>query len=104
MVVNVSPAYENPDAFAKGLARPKFKMEKVVTDTITIFDNIPLRDTEGDPGELPEAVAVIVVDYDGVNPGSLVTGPLAPQAESHINYDNFIQRICRIYGERFTGQ
>jgi hypothetical protein len=26
---------------------------------------------------------VIVVDYDGVNPGSLVTGPLAPQIESY---------------------
>ena len=102
VVVNVSPAYENPDAFAKGLLRPKFKMEKVVADTIAIFDNIPLRDTAGDPSELPEAVAVIVVDYDGVNPGSLVIGPLAPQTESHIHYDNFIRRICRIYGERFN--
>lgn len=103
VVVNVSPAYENPDAFAKGLLRPKFKMERVVADTIAIFDNIPLRDTAGDPNELPEAVAVIVVDYDGVNPGSLVTGQMAPQIESHINYDNFIRRICRIYGERFSG-
>lgn len=104
VVVNVSPAYENPDAFAKGLLRPKFRMEKVVADTIAIFDNIPLRDTVDDPNELPEAVAVIVVDYDGVNSGSLVTGPLAPQAESHINYDSFIGRICRIYGERFNAR
>jgi hypothetical protein len=102
VVVNVSPAYENPDAFAKGLVRPKFKMEKVVADTIAIFDNIPLRDTPDDPNELPEAVAVMVVDYDGVNRASLVTGPLAPNAESHINYERFIQRICRVYGERFS--
>ncbi len=104
VVVNVSPAYENPDAFAKGLLRPKFKMEKVVADTIAIFDKIPLRNTEDDSNELPEAVAVIVVDYDGVNPAKLVGGPLAPQIASKINYDSFIRRICEIYGKRFNGE
>jgi hypothetical protein len=104
VVVNVSPAYENPDAFAKGLLRPKFKMEKVVADTIAIFDKIPLRDTIDDPNELPEAVAVIVVDYDGVNAAKLVSGPLAPQVESNIHYDRFIRRVCEIYGRRFNGR
>jgi len=103
LVVNVSPAYENPDAFAKGLARPRFKMEKVVADTIAIFDKIPLRNTIDDPNELPEAVAVVVVDYDGVNAAKLVSGPLAPQIGSNINYDSFIGRICEIYGRRFNG-
>ncbi len=102
VVVNVSPAYENPDAFAKGLLRPKFKMEKVVADTIAIFDKIPLRDTLEDPNELPEAVSVIVVDYDGVSPAQLVSGALAPQTGSNINYDGFIRRICEIYGTRFN--
>jgi hypothetical protein len=102
VVVNVSPAYENPDAFAKGLLRPKFRMEKVVADTIAIFDKIPLRDTVDDPNELPEAVSVIVVDYDGVNPAKLVSGPLAPQIGSNINYEGFIRRICEIYGTRFN--
>jgi hypothetical protein len=104
VVVNASPAYENPDAFAKGLLRPKFKMEKVVADTVAIFDKIPLRDTVDDPNELPEAVAVIMVDYDGVNRAKLMRGPLAPQMESHINYDNFIRRICDLYGDRFSGR
>src|SRR5260370_14501361 len=102
-VDNISPDYENPDAFAKGLHRPKFKMEKVVSDTIAIFDKIPLRDTIDDPNELPEAVAVIVVDYDGVNPAKLVMGPLAPQIESNINYDTFLRRTCDIYRQRFSG-
>src|SRR5260370_5490043 len=53
VVVNVSPVYENPDAFAKGLHRPKFKMEKVVTETNAIFDKIPLRETVRDPNDLP---------------------------------------------------
>ena len=104
VVVNVSPAYENPDAFAKGLLRPKFKMEKVVGDTIAIFDKMPLRNGVDDSNELPEAVAVVVVDYDGVNPAKLVTGPLAPQIESDISYDSFIRRICEIYGKRFNGE
>jgi hypothetical protein len=103
VVVNVSPAYENPDAFAKGLARPRFKMEKVVADTIAIFDKIPLRNTVDDPNELPEAVAVIVVDYDGENPARLVSGALAPQIGSNINYDSFVRRICEIYAKRFNG-
>jgi hypothetical protein len=79
-------------------------MDKVVADTIVIFDKIPLRDTVDDPNELPEAVAVIVVDYDGINSAQLVSGPLAPQTESHIHYESFIRRICDIYGERFSGR
>jgi hypothetical protein len=72
------PLYENPDAFAKDLVRPEFKIEKVVKDTVTIFENIPLRGTPDDPGELPEGLTVIVVDYDGVNRAKLVTEGLAP--------------------------
>ncbi len=103
VVVNASPSYENPDAFAKGILRPKFKMEKVVQDTISIFDKIPVRDTIDDPNELPEAIAVIVVDYDGINSAKLVSGPLSPRIESHIYYENFIRRICEIYAKRFSG-
>lgn len=102
VVVNVSPAYENPDAFAKGLLRPKFKMERVVADTIAIFDKIPLRDNSDDPNELPEALAVIALEYDGLTPCKLTAGPLAPPSGSHINYGAFIQRVCRIYRERFN--
>ena len=65
VVVNVSPKYENPDEFAKGLARSNFDMEKIVKDTINIFARIPLRNDPGDPSDQPEALAVIVVDYDG---------------------------------------
>ena len=104
VVVNVSPLYENPDAFAKGLVRPKFKMEKVVKDTGSIFEKIPLRDTPDDPGELPEALAVIVVDYDGVNASELVTGDLAPNQSNPVYYESFIRRICDLYGKRFSGQ
>ncbi|MDE3178478.1 MAG: hypothetical protein KGM47_02360, partial [Acidobacteriota bacterium] len=104
VVVNVSQRYENPDAFAKGLIRPEFKMEKVVTDTVAIFENIPLRNTPDDSGELPEALALMIIDYDGANPSKLVTGKPAPQRESAAYYENFILRICDLYGKRFGGR
>jgi len=79
-------------------------MEKIVKDTVSIFENIPLRDTPTDPGELPEALAVIVVDYDGVNPSKLVTGKMAPEQQKPVYYENFILRICELYGKRFIGR
>lgn len=99
VIVNTSPVYENPDAFAKGLLRPKFKMEKVVADTIKIFDQIPLRELPAEPDDQPEALAVVVVNYDGVQPATLVD--YLPEA-SQIHYNRFIERIARLYVGRFT--
>lgn len=99
IVVNTSPLYENPDAFAKGIVRPKFKMEKVVADTIKIFDQIPLRERPEEPNDQPEALAVIVMNYDGARPAALVD--YLPEA-SQIRYDKFIKRISRLYVERFS--
>ena len=61
VVINISPKYENPDAFAKGLERPDFNMEKVVKDTVGIFARIPLRNEPGDPNDQPEALAVMLL-------------------------------------------
>lgn len=86
VVINVSVDYLNPDSFAKGLKRPRFKMSKVVRDTIDLFASIPLRDAPDEPLALPEALAVIVVDYDGINPGTLVTDERAPQLGDMLHY------------------
>ncbi len=101
VVVNCSPTYENPDAFAKGLVRPKFKMAKVVADTIGIFADIPLRTSPDEPNDQPEAIAVMVVDYDGAHKAKLVTTDLAPQPGSSIHYASFLDRVCELYQERF---
>ncbi len=100
VVINTSEAYENPDAFAKGLVRPKFKIQ-VVRDTVKIFEAIPLRESPEDPNDLPEALAVIVVNYDGINPAILVTGDVSPDPESPVHYDNFITRLAAKYEDRF---
>jgi len=101
VVVNTSEAYENPDAFARGIERPKYKMDKVARDTVKIFENIPLRESPDDPNESPEAMAVIVVNYDGLNPATLVTGEGSPDASSPAHYDNFIARLAAKYEYRF---
>jgi len=99
VVVNTSPLYENPDSFAKGLSRPRFKMGKVVADTVRIFAQIPLRELPDEPNDQPEALAVIVMNYDGANPARL-EGHLPEQ--NQICYETFIARITRLYAERFS--
>jgi hypothetical protein len=101
VIVNTSPVYENPDAFAQGLVRPKFNMDKVVRDTVKIFTGIPLREVPEQPNDQPEALTIIVVDYDGINPASLVTSESAPGEASHASYDNFIRRLAAKYEDRF---
>lgn len=101
VIVNCCPTYENPDAFAKGLVRPRFNMQKVVSDTIKIFADIPLRSSPTDPNDQPEALAVVVVEYDGRKPAKLVTDELAPPRGSTIHYDSFIKAICDAYKARF---
>ena len=101
VVINTSESYENPDVFARGLERPKFRMDKVVKDTIKIFESIPLRESEDDANDSPEALAVIVVSYDGVNPATLVTGEGGPYPTSPANHENFIKRLVAKYEDRF---
>lgn len=104
VIVNTSPEYENPDRFARGLKRPRFKMEKVVADTIRIFSAIPLRNKPDDPNDQPEAISVIVVNYDGLHPATLVTEPPAPGRKDAVHYNNFILRICELFRRRFSGR
>ena len=101
VIINRSPAYENPDAFARGLQRPRFDMNKVVKDTVKIFADIPLRASADEPNDQPEALATIVVDYDGQHPAKLVTDELSPQPGTPNHYKSFIARVCELYRVRF---
>lgn len=100
VVINVSKEYLNPDSFAKDVKRPKREMNEVVKETIEIFAKIPLRDTPDDPTELPEALGIIVVDYNGIAPGRLVTDERAPQQQDAIYYENFLNRLSALYEQR----
>ncbi len=96
IVVNTSPACRNPDGFARDLVRPRFNMQKVVADTVGIFAGLPLREHPDEPNDQPEAVAVIVMNYDGVSPAQLED--YLP-TRSPVHYDTFISRIGRLYTE-----
>ena len=81
--------------------RPKFKMDKVVRDTVKVFEKIPLRESRDEPNDSPEALAIIFVNYDGINPATLAEGESAPSAESPAHYNNFIRRLAQKYEDRF---
>jgi hypothetical protein len=100
VVINASGEYANPNGFAKGLKRPHFNMEKVVADTIAIFSAIPLRSEPNDPNDQPEALAIIVVNYDGLKPARLVARAPAPDPGNPVHYDNFLRRMCDLFGKR----
>jgi len=72
--------------------------------TAKIFADIPLRSSPEEPNDQPEALAVIIVDYDGQNPAKLVTGDLAPQRGSPTHYDSFLSRVCDLYRQRFAAR
>jgi hypothetical protein len=104
MVINASVAYANPDAFAKNLARPRFHADRwrqLITGTIQLYTGIPLRERPDEPSDQPEALTVILIDYDGVNPARLVADPPAPQPGESAHILPFYERIARLYAQRF---
>lgn len=46
-------------------------------------------------------MAVILLDYDGVNPARLVETPPAPQPGEAQHYGEFITRLTSLYVTRF---
>lgn len=101
MVVNVSPQYRNPDSFATDIIRTYGNMEHIVSTSVRLYLDLPLRDAITEPNDQPEAILVMVVDYDGQNPARLVTDPPAPQQGQPGHYGWFLERLARLYEERF---
>lgn len=101
LVVNASTTYENPDPFAKGISRARFDMPKVLASTIDLFARIPLRERSEDSYDTPEALGLILINYDGLRAPKLVSRSPAPQKDNPLFYKNFIHRIAQIYESRF---
>ncbi len=93
--INISPDYENPDPFAAGMDRPKFEMEKIVTDTLEIYAKLPQRNSVYEPYDRPEAFAVFVINYNGKGKASLVLEPPAPPPGHPLHYASLIERVVR---------
>jgi hypothetical protein len=75
VIINISPAYLNPDKFAKDIVRTQRTLErwlKLIQGTIKLYSNLPLRERADEPNDQPEALCIVVVDYDGQNPAQLI--------------------------------
>jgi hypothetical protein len=104
VIVNVAPDYANPDQFAKDLIRSRLRPERwlqLIQGTIDLYTGIPLRERPDEPNDQPEAITVIVVEYDGRSPARLVTDPPAPQPGDAGHFLAFYRRIIRLYEQRF---
>lgn len=102
VMINVAPKYVNPDEFARGMAKTQTNIDRVVRDTSSLYESIPLRSQPGDALDRPEALALLFVDYDGET--RALPAPRPPSLpDGHPNsYPSFMRRLSQIYSERFS--
>ncbi len=104
IVINAAPEYKNPDEFSEVAKHKAILKPKELEGTVDLFRRVPLRRTPADPGDLPEALAIIVVEYDGRNRARLTTNPPAPQPGDTNHYETFLQMMSERYAERSGGR
>jgi len=100
LVVNCSPSYENPDEWARKVSRKAGNFAKVVHSTVELFRSIPPRELVGDPGDQPEALCVLLIDYDGRNGATLVTSEMSLADADPLSYGSFCARLARLFEAR----
>lgn len=102
IIVNTAPTYRNPDAFARAARSSGTNPPRAASTTVRLFTSMRLRDTPTDPIGRCEAVLVLALDYDGVTPTArLIDDETLLAADSPFSYQGFLDRICRLYAERF---
>lgn len=98
MLVNMADQFKSPLRYE---ITYHTNIERLVAETIDIFDEIPRASIQGGSGI--EGVAVIVVNHTN-NPKdttTLITEPPAPQRKDLANYHSFLQTITKALEERF---
>jgi hypothetical protein len=104
VIINVATDYLNPDEFAQGVVRAQLRpdrWQRLIAGTISLFADIPLRERSDEPNDQPEALTVILIEYDGRSPARLMTNPPAPQPGDPAHITAFYDRIVRLYAQRF---
>jgi hypothetical protein len=100
IVVNAAAHYKNPDEFSEVAKHKAVLKPHELEATIDLFRKVPLRTGVSDPGDIPEALAIIVVDYDGQNSARLLEEPPAPQLGEPNHYGAFVDAIGARFVER----
>ncbi len=101
IVVNAAARYKNPDEFSEVAKHKAVLKPHELEATIELFRKVPLRADVSDPGDIPEALAIIVVDYDGQKPARLLEEPPAPQPGEPNHYGAFVKAMGQRFVERF---
>ncbi len=102
MIINVSAEYKNPNGIPTKTPRRHLSAD-YITQTMGLF-KFALRDSPDDSNDQPEAVAIVLVDYDGVHDARLVTEPPALPDDDPYHYNSFCRRMVRLYEERLSSK
>lgn len=101
VVINAAERYRNPDEFSE-VAKHKALLKPLELEaTIQLFREVPLRGGTTGKADLPEALGILVVEYDGERPARLLTEPPAPRPGDLNHYSSFIALMRDRFVERF---
>ncbi len=101
-VVNIAKTFVSPlrQTSAKSVKISRHKQPAVTERTVQHLRGLPIREAVGQVGF--HAYTTIVVDCDNQNDVRLWTAPPAPQPGEPDHYETFLDRISRLYAERFS--
>lgn len=101
-VVNASKTFVSPLRQVSGTAISvtEHNQPHVTEKMVNHLRGLRIRDDVDSVGF--DAYATVVVDCDNIGEAKLVTNPPAPQASERDHYEEFVRRIVRFYGERFS--
>ncbi len=101
-VVNIAKTFVSPlrQTSRKSLHISRHKQPDVTARMIQHLRGLPVREGVGQVGF--DAYVTIVVDCDNQGEVKLWTSRPAPQPGDPDHYDTFLQRIGRLYAERFS--
>ena len=101
VVINAAERYKNPDEFSEVAKHKAVLKPHELQMTIDLFRKVPLRRSSDEPGDLPEGLAILVVEYDGGTTARLVSESPAPQPGEPNYYASFVETMVKRYRERF---
>jgi hypothetical protein len=101
-VVNIAETFVSPlrQKDSESLVISRHKQPEAARSMIDHLRGLALRDTVGQVGF--DAYATIVVDCDNQHEVKLFTEPPAPQRGESDHYETFLDRVSRLYAERFS--
>lgn len=100
-VINIADSFVSPTRqhHADSLIWTRHRQPEVTAAVVAKLRMLPIRQRVGAVGF--DAYATIVVNCTNQGPASLYTDPPAPRPGDPDHYLTFLERICRVYTERF---